>query len=126
MLDHIDIGTTDYEKSRDFYVACLKPLDIQLVMEIERQDGTAGAGFGRNGVPQFWLGDGSAVTGRLHVAFDADSRRAVDLFYREALKAGAQSKGEPGIRRRYAPNWYAAFVFDPDGHTIEAVCRVVE
>ncbi len=53
MLDHIDIGTTDYEKSRDFYVACLAALDIQLVMEIERQDGTAGAGFGRNDVPQF-------------------------------------------------------------------------
>ena len=75
MLDHIDIGTTDYEKSRDFYVACLAALDIQLVMEIERQDGTAGAGFGRNDVPQFWLGEGSAVTGRLHVAFDADSRQ---------------------------------------------------
>jgi catechol 2,3-dioxygenase-like lactoylglutathione lyase family enzyme len=121
MLDHIDLGTTDYQKSRDFYVACLAPLDIQLVMEIERQDGTAGAGFGRNGVPRFWLGEGSAVSGRLHVAFEADSRGAVDSFYREALKAGAQSKGEPGIRSRYAPNWYAAFVYDPDGHTIEAV-----
>ncbi len=121
MLDHVDFGTADYEKSREFYVACLAPLDIHLVMEIERQNGTAGAGFGRNFVPRFWIGEGSAVKGRLHVAFDAESQSAVDSFYREALKAGAQSKGEPGIRSRYAPNWYAAFVYDPDGHTIEAV-----
>ncbi len=93
MHDHIDIATTDYEKSRDFYVACLDPLDNQLVMEIKRQDGTAGAGFGRNDVPQFWLGEGTAVTGRLHVAFDADSRHAVDSFYRE-LSRSIEGRGE--------------------------------
>ena len=64
------------------------------------------------------------VEGRLHFAFEARSREEVDSFYHEALKAGAESKGEPGIRARYAPNWYAAFVFDPDGHTVEALYRI--
>ena len=123
MLDHVDFGTTDYEKSREFYVACLAPLDIHLVMEIERQDGTAGAGFGRNSVPQFWIGEGSAVKGRLHVAFVAESRAAVDDFHSAALAAGGTSKGVPGLRPRYGENYYAAFVYDPDGHAIEAVCR---
>lgn len=126
MLDHVDFGTANYEISRDFYVACLAPLGIELVMEITRHTGLAGAGFGRNSVPQFWIGEGSPVKGRLHFAFEAKTQDAVDSFYREALQAGAQSKGEPGIRRRYAPNWYAAYVYDPDGHTIEAVYRIPE
>ena len=66
------------------------------------------------------------MKGRLHVAFEAESREAVDAFYREALKAGARSKGAPGIRSRYTPNWYAAYVYDPDGHTIEVVYHIPE
>ena len=126
MLDHVDFGTSNYAASRDFYVACLEPLGIELIMEITRNTGLAGAGFGRDSKPQFWIGEGSGIDGRLHVAFEADSQEAVDRFYRAALDAGAQSKGEPGIRSRYASNWYAAFVFDPDGHTIEAVFRKPE
>ena len=126
MLDHVDFGTTNYEKSREFYVACLAPLDIDLVMEIKRHDGRAGAGFGRNSAPQFWIGEGSAIEGRLHVAIAARSRSAVNAFYEAALDAGGTSKGPPGLRPRYGENYYAAFVYDPDGHTIEAVCRAPE
>jgi catechol 2,3-dioxygenase-like lactoylglutathione lyase family enzyme len=126
MLDHIDFEAENYEVSRDFYVACLAPLGFELVIETKRHTGRFGAGFGRNSKAHFWIGGGSAVKGRLHIAFEAQSKEAVDAFYREALKAGARSKGEPGIRRRYAPNWYAAYVYDPDGHTIEAVYHVPE
>lgn len=123
MLDHVDFGTSDYEKSRDFYISCLAPLGIELIMEITRHTGLAGAGFGRDSKPQFWIGEGSLVEGRLHFAFEARSKREVDAFYHAAMQAGGKSKGEPGLRPRYADDWYAAFVFDPDGHTIEAVYR---
>lgn len=124
MLDHVDFDTADYQVSRSFYIACLAPLGIELVLEHKRHTGLMGAGFGRNSKAQFFIGEGTAIRGRLHVAFEAQSQAAVDAFYREALKAGARSKGEPGIRARYAPNWYAAFVFDPDGHTVEALYRI--
>jgi catechol 2,3-dioxygenase-like lactoylglutathione lyase family enzyme len=123
MLDHVDFGTADYEKSRAFYVRSLAPLGIRPVMDIKRHDGRAGTGFGRDSEPQFWIGEGFAVSGRLHLAFSAESRAAVDAFYDAALDAGGSSKGAPGLRPRYGANYYAAFVYDPDGHTIEAVCR---
>ncbi|MCZ6861812.1 MAG: VOC family protein [Alphaproteobacteria bacterium] len=123
MLDHVDFGTTNYEMSREFYVTCLAPLGIELVMEITRHTGLAGAGFGRNSEPQFWISEGSAIEGRLHIAFEAKTRNEVDAFYRASLEAGGKSKGEPGLRPRYGADYYAAFVFDPDGHTIEAICR---
>ena len=126
MLDHVDFGTTNYEMSREFYVTCLAPLGIELVMEITRHTGLAGAGFGRNSEPQFWIGEGSIVSGRLHVAFVAETRAAVDAFHKAAIEAGGTTKGAPGLRPRYGDHYYAAFVFDPDGHTIEAVCRKCE
>ena len=122
VLDHIDIGTTDYEKSRRFYVLALAPLGIRPLMDIKRQDGRAGTGFGREAHPQFWIGEGSPVSGRLHFAFAAGSRELVDAFYAAALDAGGTSKGAPGLRPRYEEHYYAAFVHDPDGHTVEAVC----
>jgi catechol 2,3-dioxygenase-like lactoylglutathione lyase family enzyme len=126
MLDHVDFDTANYELSRRFYAACLAPLGIELVLEHKRHTGLMGAGFGRNSKAQFFIGEGKVLEGRMHVAFEAESRESVDSFYREALKAGAKSKGEPGIRVRYAPNWYAAFVYDPDGHNVEALYRVPE
>lgn len=126
MLDHIDFGTSDYNASRDFYTAVLAPLGVRLIMEIQRRDGSAGAGFGRGEQPQFWIGQGHRVTGRLHFAFSAETRHAVDQFYAAAIAAGAISKGEPGLRARYGEDYYAAFVYDPDGHTVEAVCRAKE
>jgi len=126
MLDHIDFSVADFQKSRAFYVLALAPLGIGAVLDTKRHDGNAGTGFGRHSFPQFWIGDGSAVSGRLHVAFAADSRAAVDAFHKAALEAGGTSKGAPGLRPRYGEHYYAAFVFDLDGHTIEAVCRQSE
>ncbi len=123
MIDHIDFGTADFERSRTFYVLALEPLGIGPVMDITRHDGTAGTGFGYHTSARFWIGEGSAVSGRLHVAFAAETRAAVDAFYKTALEAGGASKGSPGLRPRYGEHYYAAFVFDPDGHTVEAVCR---
>ena len=123
MLDHIDIGTTDFERSRAFYVLALAPLGIRPLMDIRRQDGRAGTGFGRDVPPRFWIGEGSPVTGRLHFAFAATSHGAVDAFYAAALDAGGASKGAPGLRPRYGEHYYSAFVYDLDGHTVEAVCR---
>ena len=123
MLDHIDFSVTDLERSRAFYVLALAPLGINRVFEIKRDDGREGTGFGRGSSPQFWIGRGPAVSGRLHVAFEAKSRASVDAFYNAALEAGGTSNGVPGLRPQYGEDYYAAFVSDPDGHNIEAVCR---
>ena len=123
MNDHIDIAAANLQRSREYYRRTLAPLSFEPIVDIDRSDGRKGTGFGRESKPQFWIGGGSAVVGRLHIAFEAESRAAVDEFYKEALSAGAKSKGEPGLQPRYGDNYYAAFVLDPDGHTIEAVCR---
>jgi len=123
MIDHIDFAVADLPTSRAFYCRVLAPLGIVPILDIERGDGHEGTGFGRDSSPQFWIGGGSSIVGRFHVAFEAESRSAVDMFYEEAIEAGGTSKGEPGPRPRYGDHYYAAFVLDPDGHTIEAVCR---
>ena len=123
MLDHIDFSVTDFERSRVFYVRALAPLGINPVFEIKRDNGREGTGFGRDSLPQFWIGRGPAVSGRLHVAFAAESRASVDAFHSAAIEAGGISNGAPGVRARYGEDYYAAFVSDPDGHNIEAVCR---
>jgi catechol 2,3-dioxygenase-like lactoylglutathione lyase family enzyme len=121
IIDHIGLLVSDYEKSRDFYSKCLAPLNIGLIMEIE-----GWAGFGRKQKPEFWFGAQGAAQQPMHIAFSADSRKQVDQFYHAALAAGAQDNGAPGIREIYHPNYYGAFVIDPDGHNIEAVCHLPE
>ncbi len=123
MFDHIDFAVSDFPKSRKFYVQALAPLGVEPIMDIKRGDGREGTGFGIDSSPQFWIGGGPAVVGRLHVAFVAESRTAVDQFHNAAIEAGGTSKGPPGLRPRYGEYYYAAFVHDLDGHTIEAVCR---
>ena len=123
MLDHVDFAVQDFALSRAFYVAALAPLDIKPVIEINRDDGRRGTGFGLAEPAQFYIGGGHPVTGRLHVAFAAQTRAAVDAFHRAALDAGGKDNGKPGLRRRYDGNYYAAYVIDPDGHVVEAVCR---
>ena len=94
-------------------------------MEVTPQEsgGDAFAGFGDEHKPYFWIGTGNALTGRLHVAFIAKDRAAVDAFYRAAIAAGGKDHGAPGLRPHYHPNYYGAFVLDPDGHNVEAVCH---
>jgi predicted lactoylglutathione lyase len=80
-------------------------------------------GFGKNGKPDFWIGGEGGLGHAIHVAIVADSRAAVDAFYKAAIAAGARDNGAPGLRPHYHPNYYGAFVLDFDGHNIEAVCH---
>jgi catechol 2,3-dioxygenase-like lactoylglutathione lyase family enzyme len=125
MLDHIGFGVSDLARSKAFYEKALAPLGYRLVMEVtpEQSGGGAHAGFGDDRKASFWLGTGWTLTGRLHVAFIAKNRAAVDAFYRAALAAGAEDNGKPGLRPHYHEDYYGAFVLDPDGHNVEAVCH---
>ena len=120
MLDHVGFGVSDYERSKAFYERALAPLGIELLMEPVAQ----AAGFGRDGKPFFWIETrGPAVKGGLHVAFVVDDRATVDRFHAGALEAGGTDNGPPGVREIYHPNYYGAYVLDPDGNNIEAVCH---
>jgi catechol 2,3-dioxygenase-like lactoylglutathione lyase family enzyme len=123
MLDHIGIAVSDYAQSKQFYVHALSPLGIDVVMEVtaEQTGGDPACGLGSDNKPYFWIGTGTVA--RTHVAFVAQTRRDVDSFYKMALAAGGRDNGTPGIRPHYHANYYAAFVLDPDGHNIEAVCH---
>jgi catechol 2,3-dioxygenase-like lactoylglutathione lyase family enzyme len=126
MFDHLGFSITDLDKSKSFYTAALAPLGITLLMEVtaEQTGAHAHAGYGAEGKAFFWIGDGPPLFGSLHVAFKASSRAVVDAFYAAALKAGGSDNGAPGLRPHYGADYYGAFVFDPDGHNVEAVCRV--
>ena len=123
MFDHIDFAVVDLTVSRTFYETALAPLGIAPFMNIKTEEGREGTGYGSLTGEQFWIGKGEAVEGRMHIAFAAQSRADVDAFHHAALGAGGVCKGAPGIRPVYGEHYYAAFVFDPDGHTIEGVCR---
>ena len=125
MLDHIGLSVTDFERAKAFYHAALKPLGLGAIMEVtaEETGGDAHAGFGENDKAFFWIGTGAKPRGGTHVAFTAKSRAEVEAFYRAALAAGGRDNGAPGLRPEYHPNYYGAFVFDPDGNNIEAVCH---
>ncbi len=120
MLDHLIIKVRDHEASKAFYTAALAPLGYAVVMEFG-----AGIGMGVAGKPDFWFhaNDPGKVDGPLHVAFRADNRELVDAFYAAAMAAGGTDNGGPGLRSGYHPNYYGAFVRDPDGNNIEAVCH---
>ena len=124
-LDHIGISVSDYDRARAFYLAALAPLGWTMMMEFPMPDGKAG-GIGKDGKPFFWISTGGKTAPHLHVAFGAESRKAVDAFYAAALAAGGTDNGKPGLRIEYHPNYYGAFVLDPDGHNIEAVCHKPE
>ena len=123
LIDHIGLAVSDYEVSKAFYLACLKPLGIELVVELEEE---GWAGLGRDGKGEFWFGPDDKVQHPMHIAFRADTRAQVDAFYQAALLAGGCDNGAPGVREIYHPDYYGAFVLDPDGHNIEAVCHRAE
>ncbi|WP_448952394.1 VOC family protein [Labrys neptuniae] len=126
MLDHIGFRVRDFERSRAFYDKALAPLGYSVQKEATREmtGGTAHCGYGADGRPQFWIGEGEAKDGTFHVAFAAKSRADVDAFYAAALAAGGRDNGAPGVRAYYHPDYYGAYVLDPDGHNVEACCRV--
>ncbi len=125
MFDHIGFSTADVPRLRAFYETALAPLGITCLMEVtDAMTGGHGSflGFGRER-PQFWIGSGAPHTPGIHLAFAADSRALVDDFYAAALAAGGRDNGPPGLRPHYHPDYYGAFVLDPDGHNVEAVCH---
>jgi catechol 2,3-dioxygenase-like lactoylglutathione lyase family enzyme len=125
MIDHIGLAVKDMDRAKAFYVGALKPLGVGVIMEVtEEQTGAdAHAGFGKDDKAFFWIGTGNKPRGGTHVAFTAQTRADVDSFYRAALAAGGQDNGAPGPRPHYHEHYYGAFVLDPDGNNIEAVCH---
>jgi len=125
MIDHIGLAVADMKRARAFYQSALKPLGIALIMEVSAEEtgGDAHAGFGAKGMPFFWIGTGAKPKGGAHIAFTARTRAEVDAFYKAAMAAGGRDNGPPGPRPHYHANYYGAFVFDPDGNNIEAVCH---
>jgi catechol 2,3-dioxygenase-like lactoylglutathione lyase family enzyme len=125
IIDHTGLAASDFDRSLAFYSTALKPLGITLIVQFPA-DGPAGqayAGFGREGKPDLWISPGGPTTPRIHLGFTANSRAEVDAFYDAALGAGGIDNGAPGVRAHYHPNYYGAYVLDPDGHNIEAVCH---
>lgn len=119
VVHHVGLKVADFERALDFYREVLATLGIELL-----SDFTIGrdrhAGFGR-GRPSFWISSGKAGRGDAHVAFTAASRAEVEAFHAVGISSGGRDNGPPGLRAHYHPNYYAAFVLDPDGHNIEAV-----
>jgi catechol 2,3-dioxygenase-like lactoylglutathione lyase family enzyme len=125
MIDHTGVVVSDYAMSKAFYEKALAPIGYVLMMEIPAAvTGHADvAGFGEPPKPDFWISSGTANKPPIHIAFRVPTREQVDAFYRAALAAGGTDNGAPGLRPHYHPNYYGAFVRDPDGHNIEAVCH---
>jgi catechol 2,3-dioxygenase-like lactoylglutathione lyase family enzyme len=127
MIDHTGIAVKSFDASKTFYDAALAPLGASLVMMVP-EEYTGGARVGGYGYvrPQFWLHESGEPGPGRHYAFTADTRGEVDAFYEAAMAAGGRDNGKPGIRAHYHPNYYGAFVFDPDGNNVEAVCHSPE
>jgi catechol 2,3-dioxygenase-like lactoylglutathione lyase family enzyme len=118
MIDHVTANVTDFAQAKGFYEQTLAPLGYSVQMEFE---GAAGFGTGE-GIPDFWISS-SPERGATHVAISAKDRAAVDAFYEASTAAGGKDNGAPGLRPQYHENYYAAYVHDPDGNNLEAVCH---
>lgn len=125
MIDHTGIVASDFQASKSFYEKALAPIGYTLLMELSAAvTGHADvAGFGEAPKPDFWISSGTPNRPPVHVAFRVASRSLVDAFHQAAIQAGGTDNGPPGLRPHYHPNYYGAFVLDPDGHNIEAVCH---
>jgi catechol 2,3-dioxygenase-like lactoylglutathione lyase family enzyme len=127
MLDHVGFCVSNFEASLAFYAKALAPLGFKPMMEVTPEMTGTNArhmGFGA-GKPDFWISIGKPAQSGIHVAFAAKDRAAVDAFYKAALAAGGTDNGPPGLRPHYHQHYYGAFVRDPDGNNIEAVCHTL-
>jgi catechol 2,3-dioxygenase-like lactoylglutathione lyase family enzyme len=127
MLDHVSLGVQDLERSRRFYDAALRPLGVVRTVDFQGRGSDYGAMAGQLGV-EFTITAEMRVSPLIgmHLCFLAPDREAVRAFHAAGLSAGGRDDGTPGIRLQYHPDYYAAFVLDPDGHRIEAVCHAPE
>jgi catechol 2,3-dioxygenase-like lactoylglutathione lyase family enzyme len=127
MLDHISLGVTDLERSRGFYDAALHPLGLVRTVDFQGRGSDYGAMAGQFGV-EFTITVETGVSPQrgMHLCFRAPNRASVREFHGAALSAGGHDDGGPGVRPQYHSDYYAAFVVDPDGHRIEAVCHAPE
>jgi catechol 2,3-dioxygenase-like lactoylglutathione lyase family enzyme len=125
MIDHTGVVVSDFGKSKAFYAQALAPIGYALLMELPASvtGHTDVAGFSEAPKPDFWISRGTANKPPIHIAFRVASRAMVDAFYQAAMVAGGVDNGPPGLRPHYHPHYYGAFVLDPDGHNIEAVCH---
>ncbi|ATU92798.1 VOC family protein [Phyllobacterium zundukense] len=125
MIDHTGVAVSNHQQSKKFYSETLAAIGYELIVEFPASvTGSEDvAGFGEGGKPDFWVVSGTPNKPPVHVAFRVTSRAAVDAFYKAALTAGGRDNGQPGLRPHYHTDYYAAFVLDPDGHNIEAVCH---
>jgi catechol 2,3-dioxygenase-like lactoylglutathione lyase family enzyme len=118
MFDHVGFGVSNLAASKAFYLKALQPIGAAVVME-----GPWGVGIGRDNKPTLWLHAAKQQSAPMHLAFAAANRAQVDQFHAAALAAGGRDNGAPGLRLQYHPDYYGAFVFDPDGHNVEVVCH---
>lgn len=126
-IDHINVSVSDIEKSLDFYERTLNAIGVLKVLDIpadEKASRPRMVGFGYEQKPYFWLVEAGMADPNLHVAFTVESRNLVRRFFEAANKAGARTKQKPDVHPEYHDTYYAAFVFDPDGINIEAVCHL--
>lgn len=126
MIDHIGLAVTDITRSRAFYEAALKPLGYRFIHDATNEVGGTAVMFGVGDEVDFVIADKERPGEGNHVAFRATTRAEVDTFHAAALAAGARDNGAPGLRSRYGATYYAAFVLDPDGFNVEAVCHAAE
>jgi catechol 2,3-dioxygenase-like lactoylglutathione lyase family enzyme len=126
MIDHTGLAVSDPVRSRRFYDEALAPLGYKVIMEIPKEftRGAVVLGYGVPPKADLWVHEGTPNQPRLHIALRADSRAQVDAFYKAAMAAGGKDNGPPGLRPHYHKHYYGAFVLDPDGHNIEAVCHL--
>jgi catechol 2,3-dioxygenase-like lactoylglutathione lyase family enzyme len=121
VFDHVGVNVSDYGESKRFYEGTLASLGYAVRMEFEEWKT---AGFGAEGKPgHFWISEREPRTTGTHVAFQAPDRATVDSFHAAGLAAGGTDNGAPGVREHYHPTYYGAFVLDPDGNNVEAVCH---
>ena len=125
MIDHTGVTVSDFARSKAFYRQALGAIGYELLLEFPASvTGHADvAGFGEPPKPDFWISASTPNRPAVHVAFRVPSRALVDAFHAAALTAGGRDNGAPGLRPHYHPDYYGAFVLDPDGHNIEAVCH---
>ena len=123
MIDHIGLAVTDIGRSRAFYEAALKPLGYRFIHDTATEAGGLAVMFGVGDEVDFIIADNERPGEGNHVAFRSQTRAEVDAFHAAALAAGGKDNGGPGLRPQYGATYYAAFVIDPDGFNIEAVCH---